>query len=64
MNRKGGWRRLNNVRLHNSYASLYIITVTKSRTMRWAGHVASMEEMRNYTKFWSKTEKKENIPKT
>jgi len=31
----GGWRRLHIVELH------------KSRRIRWAGHVARMEEMRN-----------------
>jgi hypothetical protein len=29
------------------YVSSYVITVINSRIMRWAGYVASMEEMRN-----------------
>jgi hypothetical protein len=37
-----GWRRLHNEELHNMFASSYIITVNKSRRMRWAGHVAWM----------------------
>jgi hypothetical protein len=37
---EGGWRRLHNEELHNLYASPNIIRVTKSRGMRWAGHVA------------------------
>jgi hypothetical protein len=32
----GGWRKLHNEELHNTYSSPYI------RRMRWAGHVASM----------------------
>jgi hypothetical protein len=39
----GGWRRL----LHNLHASPQIIRVIKSGRMRWAGHVAWMEELRN-----------------
>jgi hypothetical protein len=43
----GGYRRPHNEKLHNLYASLYIIRVIKSRRMGWAGHVARMGEMRN-----------------
>jgi hypothetical protein len=43
----GGWGRLHNEELHNLYASPNIIRVIKSRKMRWMGHVARMEEMRN-----------------
>jgi len=38
----GGWRRLHNEELHNFYTSLHVVTMTKSRRMRWAGHVACM----------------------
>jgi hypothetical protein len=38
----GGWRTLHNEELHNLYASPHIISVIKSRRMRWAGHVARM----------------------
>jgi hypothetical protein len=38
----GGWRKL-----HNLYSSPSIIRIIKSRTMRWAGHVARMGEKRN-----------------
>jgi hypothetical protein len=43
----GGWRKLHNEELHNSYTSPSIMTIIKSRRMRWAGHVARMGENRN-----------------
>jgi hypothetical protein len=42
-----GWRRLRNEELHNLYTSPHIITVIKSRRMKWAGHVARMGEVKN-----------------
>jgi hypothetical protein len=36
----GGWRKLYNEELHNSYSSPCIIRIIKSRKMRWARHVA------------------------
>ena len=42
----GEWRRLHNEELHNVYFSPNIIRVIKSRRLRWAGHVARMEESR------------------
>jgi hypothetical protein len=42
----GGWRKLHN-ELHNLYSSPSIIRITKSRRMRWAGHVAGTGEKRN-----------------
>jgi hypothetical protein len=41
------WRKLRNGEIHNLYASPHIIRQIKSRRMRWAGHVARMEECRN-----------------
>jgi hypothetical protein len=41
----GGWRKLHE-ELHGLYSSPSIITVIKARMMRWAGHVAHMEEVR------------------
>jgi hypothetical protein len=38
----GGWRKLHSEELHNLYSSPKIITMTKSRRMRWEGHVARM----------------------
>jgi hypothetical protein len=43
----GGWRTQHGEELHNLYVSSNIIRVIKSTRMRWAGHVASMGEMRN-----------------
>ena len=38
----GEGRRLHNEELHNLYRSPNIARVIKSRTLRWAGHVARM----------------------
>jgi hypothetical protein len=43
----GEWRKLHSVELHTLYSSPGIIRQIKSRRMRWAGHVARMEEGRN-----------------
>jgi hypothetical protein len=43
----GGWRKLHNEELHYLYFSPSIITIIKSRRMRWAGHVTRMGEKRN-----------------
>jgi hypothetical protein len=43
----GGWRKLYNEELHNLYSSPSIIRIIKLKRMRWAGHVARMEEKRN-----------------
>jgi hypothetical protein len=43
----GGWKELHNEELHNLYSSLSIITMIKSRTMRWAGHIAHMRKTMN-----------------
>ena len=40
----GEWRSLHNEELHSLYRSPNIVRVIKSRRLRWAGHVARMEE--------------------
>jgi hypothetical protein len=42
----GEWRKLHNEELHNFYSSSDISRQVKSRRMRWAGHVASMNVYR------------------
>ena len=43
----GEWRRLHNKELHSFYRSPNILRVVKSRSLRWAGHAARMEEGRS-----------------
>ena len=43
----GEWRKLRNVELHPLYFSANIIRNLKLRRLRWAGHVARMEQSRN-----------------
>jgi len=43
----GEWKRLHNEDLHSLYRSPNIFRVIKSRKLRWAGHIARMEEGRS-----------------
>jgi hypothetical protein len=43
----GEWRKLHNEKFHDLYSSPSIITIIKSRRMRWEGHVAQVGEKRN-----------------
>jgi hypothetical protein len=43
----GEWRKLHKEELNNLYSSPNIVRVTKSRRMRWAGHVARMGDRIN-----------------
>jgi hypothetical protein len=42
----GGWRRLHN-EIHNLYVTPNIITMIKSRRIRWTGDVAQIEAKRS-----------------
>ena len=58
----GEWRKLHNEELNDLYCSPNIVRVIKSRRMRWAGHVASMGEMRGvYRVFVGKPEGKRSL---
>ena len=50
----GEWRKLHNEELSDLYSLPNIVRVVKSRRMRWAGHVARMDEGRGEgcTGFW------------
>jgi hypothetical protein len=48
----GEWRRIHNEELHALYSSPNISRVTKSRTLRWALHVARMGRIELHTGFW------------
>ena len=42
----GEWKKFHNEDLNDLYSSPNIVRVIKSRKMRWAGHVARMDEVR------------------
>jgi hypothetical protein len=44
----GGWRILHNEELRNLHSSPSIIRMIKSRSMRWAGHVARVGKRAAY----------------
>ena len=59
------WRKLHNEELNDLYSSPNIARVIKSRRMRWAGHVARMEEGRGVHKVLvGKPERKRPLGRT
>jgi len=42
----GDWRKLHKEEFNDLYCSPNIVRVTKSRRMRWVGHVAQVEDRR------------------
>ena len=48
--KNGDWRMLHSEELHNLYRSPYLVRMIKSIRLRWAGHVAGMEEGRSALK--------------
>jgi hypothetical protein len=58
----GEWRKLHNEELHDLYCSPNIFRVIKSRIMRWAGHVASMDDRKGVLKVLvGKLEKRDRL---
>jgi hypothetical protein len=53
----GGWRKLHSEELHNVYSSPNIITMIKSRRMRWAEHAARMGRRGMHIGFWWEIQK-------
>jgi hypothetical protein len=49
---KGGWRKLNNGKLHNMYSWPSIFRMINSRRVRGAGHVARMGPKMNAYRIW------------
>ena len=43
----GEWRRVHSEKLHSLYRSPNIVRAFESRRLRWAGHVARMDEGRS-----------------
>jgi hypothetical protein len=61
----GGWRKLYNEELRNFYSSPSIITMIKTRKMKWVGHVVRNGQRRNaYKTFGGKARRKETTKKT
>jgi hypothetical protein len=53
----GGWRKLHNEELHNSYSSPSIIRMIRSRRMGWARDVARMGRSRMHKIYWWESQK-------
>jgi hypothetical protein len=51
----GQWRKIHSEELNDPYSSTNTVWVIKSRSMRWAGHVACMGEGRHVQGFGGET---------
>jgi hypothetical protein len=60
----GGLRKCHNGELHNYYSSPDAAKVIKSRRMRWARHVARVEELKNVCSFSWKSGREGNTWET
>jgi hypothetical protein len=49
---EGSWRKLHNDELRSLYFSPNIVSIIKSRRMRWEGHVTCMGRGEVFTGFW------------
>jgi hypothetical protein len=56
----GGWRKVHNEELHNLYSSPSVISMIKSRRMRWAGHVAQMAMRGIQIGYWWESQKEKD----
>jgi hypothetical protein len=56
----GDWRKLHTEELHNLYSPPNIITMIKSRRMRWAGHVARWGRRGMHIGYWWENQKKKD----
>jgi hypothetical protein len=53
----GDWRKLYNEELHNLYSSPNIIIFIKSRSRRWAGHIAGTGKRGLHIGYWWESQK-------
>jgi hypothetical protein len=53
----GFWRKPHNEELHNSYSLPSIITIIKSRSMKWAKAEARMGRSGMYIEYWWESQK-------
>jgi hypothetical protein len=54
-------RKLHNEELHNFYFSPNVIRMSKSRRMRWIGHVARMGERGMHIGYWWESQKERDV---
>jgi hypothetical protein len=61
----GGWRKLHNEELRDSYSSQSIIRIIKSRRMRWAEHIErTWKKINEYRLLVGKSEGKRKLERT